>query len=371
MKYFVPTKIIEIGENIELLLNYLPLKQNKRLGFITGKDFLDKSGIWEEFQRIFKDYEIFRFKVYKQNPSCEVADECKDFLRSNKINIVIAVGGGSVLDVAKAASLLARNDGLCKDFLMGNKNPKNRGLPIIAIPTTTGTGSEVTPFAVFSLKNIKKTLESEFLFPDYAILFSSPLRFLPKQILAITAIDALCHAIEAYWARNSNFISDKLAIESIKLNLKNLKKAYDGNLLNRYELLKASCLAGLAFSNTRTTICHALSYPMTALYSIPHGLACGITLIPIMLRNYYANTTTRGKLKLLLGAIGLTTIEDFCSYLKDLFKAMNLKMNFREHNLTEEDLEIIAENAFSPERMKNNPVEFSKEEILEILEEVY
>lgn len=371
MKYFVPTKIIEIGENIKLLLHYLPLKQNKRLGFITGKDFLDKSGIWEEFQKVFKDYEIFRFKVYKQNPSCEAADKCRDFLKSNKINMVIAIGGGSVLDVAKTAAFLARNDGLCEDFLMGKKNPKNKGLPVIAIPTTTGTGSEVTPFAVFSLQNTKKTLESEFLFPDYAILYSSPLRFLPKQILAITAVDALCHAIEAYWARNSNFISDKLAIESIKLNLRNLKKAYNGNLLNGYELLKASCLAGLSFSNTRTTACHAISYPMTALYSIPHGLACGITLIPVMLKNYYANSITRGKLKLLLDTIGFTTIKDFCSYLKDLFKAMNLKMSLREHNLTEENLEIIAENAFSSERMKNNPVEFSKEEILKILKEVY
>ncbi len=311
MKYFVPTKIIEIGEDLKLLLNYLPLKQNKRLGVITGKDSLDRGEIWKEFEKVFRDYEIFRFKVYKPNPPCEVANKCRDFLKSNKINMVIAIGGGSVLDVAKTAAFLARNDGLCEDFLMGKKNPKNKGLPVVAIPTTTGTGSEVTPFAVFSLKNIKKTLESEFLFPDYAILFSSPLRFLPKQILAITAIDALCHAIEAYWARNSNFISDKLAIESIKLNLGNLEKAHNGNLLNRYELLKASCLAGLSFSNTRTTACHAISYPMTALYSIPHGLACGITLIPVMLRNYYANTTTREKLKLLLGTISLTTIEDF------------------------------------------------------------
>jgi len=369
MKTFhVPTVILDIGEDIESLPEVLPIN-GERLAFITGRKFLDESGLWRRISSIFKNFIISRFKVAQTNPPCGVVDECREFLRKTESQMVIAIGGGSVLDVAKAAAALVGADYACLDFLLKKRELRKKGLPVIAIPTTTGTGSEVTPFTVFSYQDTKITLESEFLYPDCAVLLSPPLKFLTGDLLATTVADALCHALEAFWSRRANFVSDAFSAESLYRIISHTLKALDnGDIYHRYELLKASCLAGLAFSNTRTTGCHAISYPLTARWGIPHGQACFFTLLPIMRMNYEAISA---KFDNLTRRLGFTSFSEFTESIKHISRYMGLDKRLKDYGVNKEDIEWIAEKSLSPERMANNPIELSKDKVKKILMEVW
>ncbi|MBN1471804.1 MAG: iron-containing alcohol dehydrogenase [Syntrophaceae bacterium] len=232
-----------------------------------------------------------KFTVYDKveaEPPIELADEGAKTAMKNKCDIVIGIGGGSAMDVAKAIAVIATNKGAAADYLGLNKVPKP-GLPKIMIPTTAGTGSEVTFTAVFLRKNLKKKegMNSPYLYPELALLDPELTLSLPPVPTAHTGLDALCHAIESYTSINSSPVSEMFSLEAIALIAENLRACvHDGkNIVARERMLLGSLYAGIGLANAGVTAVHSLSYPLGGKYGVGHGLANTMLLPAVMAFN--------------------------------------------------------------------------------------
>ena len=218
-------------------------------------------------------------------PELHLADEGADLALQEGCDIVIGMGGGSTMDVAKAAAAIAGNGGRAEDYLGLNRVPAS-GLPTIMIPTTAGTGSEVTFTAVFIRKDLNKKegINSIYMYPDIALLDPELTLSVPPAVTAATGMDALCHAIESYTSITASPMSEMVSREAIRLIAENLRTAVtDGNNREaRAAMLLGSMYAGLGLANAGVTAVHSLSYPLGGQYGISHGIANTVLLAPTM-----------------------------------------------------------------------------------------
>ena len=289
----------------------------------------------------------------------------------NKIDLIIAVGGGSSIDLAKAVSALCNplknpdftiND--ITDFLKKKDFSKSEFVDIIAIPTTSGTGSEVTSWAtVWDVsKQTKFSIDHPELKPKIAYICPELTVSLPNNLTLATGLDALSHAIEAYWSKFTNPLVQNIAYRSIELIVKYLRLTINNptNISYREKMSEASILAGIAFSQTRTTACHSISYPLTMNFNIPHGYATAITLDPVskINKSHFKNDIDLFDLFKDYGDIK-NWIDNVCENI------VNLKLS--SFNITHNDLNLIVDNAFTGGRMDNNPVDLSKDDVFNIL----
>ena len=238
-------------------------------------------------EKLFEDNNIkfTLFSDYSGEPTIEHVNAGLQVLKSNKCDCVVAIGGGSAMDLAKAIALFSESPELPWGEIV-NQNQLKR-LPLIAIPTTSGTGSEATKITVIidTVKKIKINPNHQDLIPDVAILDPELIATLPKNFTAFTGMDALGHAMEAYVSNKSTLMSDFYAVEAIKLVGKYLKQAYDDglNLEAREGMTLASYYAGLAFSNSSTNLAHAAGRVLGVHFNVPHGLAIAL-LLPFVMR---------------------------------------------------------------------------------------
>jgi alcohol dehydrogenase class IV len=235
---------------------------------------------------------VFLFDRVEPEPSASLVDESAQFIKEKRMDIVIGVGGGSSLDVAKGASLLASNPGNVLDYCGIDLIP-HRGLPKILVPTTAGTGSEVTRvFVVTDPKdNMKKVVYSNYAISDLAIVDPMLTLSMPSKVTADTGMDALVHAIETYVSMNATPFSDLFASKAIELIAKYLPTAFakGENIEARYHMSLASLLAGLAFASGGLGAVHALAYPLGTEYHLPHGRTNAIMLVHVMEFNLIGN----------------------------------------------------------------------------------
>lgn len=245
-------------------------------------------GEWKD--RVFKGLRQKKlrpllFNRIEPEPSPLSAEKAAEKAKQKGCILVVGIGGGSALDTAKAAAVLARNKGGVKDYVGLDLVPKP-GLPTIMIPTTAGTGSEVTFTAVFTNRadKTKGGINSRFLFPTIALLDPELTLSLPPNITAQTGMDALTHAMEAYTSKQANPMSDMVAEKAIRLIGKHLPQAVKNgkDLVAREGMLLGSLLAGMALANAGVGAVHAMAYPLGALFNIPHGLANAV-LLPYVL----------------------------------------------------------------------------------------
>ncbi|MFZ7133262.1 MAG: iron-containing alcohol dehydrogenase [Eubacteriales bacterium] len=246
--------------------------------------------ITEHLEQENINYSIFD-KV-ESDPSTKVIEEIYGMAKEIGTDIIVAIGGGSPMDASKGVSLLTGNEGRLQDYAGVNK-VKNKGIPLIAIPTTAGTGSEVTIFAVLSdlEANTKFTVTSSRIAPDVAVLDPELTLTLPPKMTAATGLDALTHAIEAYTSSISEPISDALALEAIGLIYRYLPRAVNNgtDLEARTMMLQAELMAGMAFNNAFLGLSHAIASPLGALFHVPHGVANAVMLPYVMRFNYVAS----------------------------------------------------------------------------------
>ncbi len=218
-------------------------------------------------------------------PELRLADEGAALATQEGCDIVIGIGGGSTMDTAKAAAVIAKNGGKAEDYLGLNRVPAP-GLPTIMIPTTAGTGSEVTFTAVFIRKNLNKKegINSIYMYPDIALLDPELTLSVPPAVTAATGLDALCHAIESYTSITASPMSEMISMEAIRLISNNLRTCVkDGkNVEARSHMLLGSMYAGLGLANAGVTAVHSLSYPLGGQYGISHGIANTVLLAPTM-----------------------------------------------------------------------------------------
>ena len=293
MIYYVPTKIFFGDKSLNELEGLVKEHSPKRIFLITGKNFVKKSGLQDKILNLLSNHKVFIYNKVNPTPKLEEINNAINEAKKYEADFIIGLGGGSVLDTSKIVSVMLRNEGKILDY-HNHKKFENKGVNLVAIPTTAGTGSEVTPFATFYYNNRKKSFRGigeYFVYPNYAIVDPELTLTMPKEIIASSGLDALSQALESYWSINSYPSLDTHTIKAIKLILENLDYAYN-NIKDknaRFNMSKASLEAGLAFSQTATTAPHSVSYPMTAHFNLSHGFACALTLPEFLLHNYEVN----------------------------------------------------------------------------------
>lgn len=302
------------------------------------------------------------------NPDIHLVDRVLSSI--DRPDLIVAIGGGSSIDLAKAISALYdyKDKGTLellksKEYLDNSDN-----IPFIAIPTTAGTGSECTKWAtIWDFDNNKKySVDADYLYPDESWLVGELTLTMDKNMTLSTGLDALAHAMESYWSVPSNAYTRVLARDSIAIISRYLPLALEDldNLEYRKKMLMGSFFAGLAFSNTRTTACHSISYPLTMLFNINHGFAAALTLYEVLCRNWdYLKEK-----ELFLHAWGASDLEDIKKWFDDVSDGSLRLSNF---GVKREEIPDIVKLATTGGRMDNNPIVFNEDEIREILEAVF
>ena len=277
--------------NLHKLSDIISSIRVKKIFLVTGHSSYIQSRAEKLLLPVLKDYSITYFNDFSANPKLE--DIKKGIVTYEKIkpDFVIAIGGGSVIDMAKLINILSVQNGRPEDYIKGKKQIIKKGRPLLAIPTTAGSGSEATQFAVAYIGKKKYSLDHKYILPDYVVLEPKLTLALPPKTTASSGIDALSQAVESYWSVNSNAESKQYSVKAIKLILKNLFLAYkNGNSIKaRANMLKAANLSGKAINITRTTAPHALSYVLTSYFGVDHGHAVGIFLGDLLVLNSGAN----------------------------------------------------------------------------------
>ena len=353
-------------------LNQILGSSSARVGVFYGRSAMKETGAIDAIKRALPDCQIQEYGGISPNPDIRDIEAVLDTLE--EIDWVIGIGGGSVLDLAKSVAFMAHQGESLRAFLTHrNVELPRPGLPFIAIPTTSGTGSEVTPWATVwdKQENRKFSLSRREMFPDHAIVDPSLTIGLPSYITAYTGYDALSHALEAFWSRHANPVSDLFAIEAVRLSLAHLGSVMDdlGSVEHRVGLAKASLYAGMAFSNTKTAAVHAISYPMTLYYDVPHGTACSLTLAEFW--RYNLDAIDPAKVARLLAIVGEKDPEAFAGRLKALACQIGLPVTLSGVGIPREGIEVILEEGFHPDRVVNNPRQLTREDLREILESIY
>lgn len=320
------------------------------------------------------------FDKTEPEPPLELADEGAKLALKKKCDGVVGLGGGSAMDLAKAVAVLAANKGKAEDYLGLNKVP-GPGLPKIMIPTTAGTGSEVTFTAVFIRKKLKKKegMNSPYLYPELALLDPELTLSLPSRPTAATGVDALCHAIESYTSVNASPMSELLSLEAIRLIGENLRTAvHDGaNLAAREAMLLGSLYAGLGLANAGVTAVHSLSYPLGGKYGVSHGLANTLMLPPVMAFNVPGNLEKFADIAEALGEVveGLPLREAAwlsVEAVESLIEDCGIATTLEELGIPEADFPELARAAMTVARpLANNPCKLTLEEMVEIYQEAY
>lgn len=371
-EYSMPT-IVYFGRGVVGEIADLPeILKFKNILLVCGGHFI-QSGVFTELKQNLSrngaEVLVYEGKIAKSD--FETVNELTDYCRSNAPEFVIAVGGGTILDTAKCAAVLATNEGEVEDYLVSkNRQLKSKSIPFLAVPTTSGTGSEVTPWAVvWDYENHEKySLSSLLMFPFMALVDPSLTDELPAKVTAETGMDALTQAIEAYWSKFHNPVSDEYALKSIRLVMDNLALAVNSPTPeSRDHMAKASLFAGLAFSNTKTTICHSVSYPITIHWGVAHGQAVSVTL-PAFIR--YSLSAMEGREKPLLEALKAENIETAARNIETLMKSINLATKLSELGIREEDISTIVKEGYNPDRANNAPRIPTPNELKNILEEI-
>ena len=343
---------------------------------------LAKTDLQEKIASILVS-EGIKFTVFDKvepEPRIELADEGAELAVKNKCDIVIGIGGGSAMDVAKAIAVIATNKGAAADYVGLNKVPK-AGLPKIMIPTTAGTGSEVTFTAVFVRKNLKKKegMNSPYLYPELALLDPELTLSLPPAPTAQTGLDALCHAIESYTSINSSPMSEMFSLEAIALIAENLRTCvHDGkNIAARERMLLGSLYAGIGLANAGVTAVHSLSYPLGGKFGVSHGLANTILLAPVMAFNLPGALEKFADIADAMGECteGLPARE--AAYLaldavEALIEDCGIDSSIRDFGVKENDFPALADVAVTVARpLENNPRKMTKEDMIAIYAEAF
>lgn len=360
--YHQPVEILFDSHQIERLGQFLAMLEWSNGILVCDRIFIE-NGLAEQILKFAQGRLTAVFSDIVPNPTIQNVDHCAQMMRDQGSTFTVALGGGSALDCAKAACSLARTGDSIRDYTFGGKTFTKDCLPLIAIPTTSGTGSEVTMVAVLSDpdQNRKQPIASENFYPRYAIIDPALTLTVPPSVTASTGIDVLSHALEGFWSRNHQPICDAVALQSARLVFEYLLPAYhDGkNLAAREKMSEASILAGLAFGQPKTTGSHACSFPLTSRFHIPHGEACALTLDAFARINAEAEN---GRLQQFAQQLGFCSVAEMADRIHQMKREMHLACTLQDAGIGLEDLDVLVAESFHP-NMKNNPIEMDADSL--------
>lgn len=372
--------IIETG-SLNKITDMIDMQIMKRIFLVTGKNSYSFSGAEKKLNVLKRNFEIVHFNDAGEIPDLKNIKAGIELFNDSDCDLVIAVGGGHVIDMAKSINILSSQTEKAEDLITGKKNISVKGKDLFAVPTTAGSGSESTHFAVVYSGNNKYSLADEFILPDIAIIDPELTYSLDSRQTAVSGIDAFCQAVESYWSVNSTKESREYSRESINLILKNLKICVkDPDEKARFNMCIASNLAGRAINITKTTAPHAVSYILTSEYGIPHGQAVCITLPGFFEFNYnltdenISEGLKKEDQKILMNELsemfGYKSNSDAKKFLAEFIYSLGLKINLTDLGVrTSEDINNICRNV-NTERLKNNPRKLSDSELEKILTDI-
>ncbi|NMM99157.1 iron-containing alcohol dehydrogenase family protein [Bifidobacterium olomucense] len=337
-------------------------------GLLVSERLFAQNGTAE---RIVKDSEgaiTEIFSDFSPNPDVTEVDKAAALIRDKHLKFVVAMGGGSAMDLAKsAASIALTNDSITEYHGTGKAMPQEH-LPIIAVPTTAGTGSEVTCVSVLTNRALgkKAPIVSDGFFPSVAIIDPELTYSVPPHVTASTGMDVLSQAIEGYWSKGHQPICDACAIHAAPLVFKYLPIAVaePDNAEARQKMCEASVIAGLAFTLPKTTSSHACSFPLTNIHGIPHGEACGLTL------DWFARVNKdaqHGRVQEFARAIGFEDVDAMADAIHELKVKVGLRTGLKDLNLSADQIADLVRISRHP-NLYNNPVEITDEMLQEMYE---
>jgi len=369
----VKQKIIFTSNLKDKLFNIVTKLKPSKILFVTANKSFIRLNIKSLIEPITNKYISKRFFGFDNNPKLTDVNKGIKVLKGFQPDIIISIGGGSVMDMGKLINILSQNPKY-KDLIRNNSNFKISKIPLIAIPTTSGTGSESTSFSVIYINNKKYSVSDMSMLPDYALIDTSLSSTMSKKLRASSAFDAFSQSIESYWSINSTKASKILSIQAIKLIHTNLIKSLNNDKSARTAMAKAANLSGQAINITKTTAPHALSYQISTKYGLQHGHAVALTLGKFFILNYPQNdiniSDRRGHkfvmstMKSLFNALGVKSSKEASDYWYNLMKKTGLEPNINiACSLTKNDLLGIIRGV-DQFRLKNNPIKVTDKDML-------
>lgn len=376
--WYLPTKVY-FGEGMIEKVGEETKKFGKRALVVTGKNSAKKTGALQKVENSLRkaEVEMVLFEGVEPNPSLETVEKGAQLIKKRECEVIVGLGGGSAMDAAKGMAILFTNPAPLTQYFGINK-VKKAPLPVVEIPTTAGTGSEVTPYAVLTDTQMehpqKRAIGDPLLFPQVALVDPQLTLTLPTSITADTGIDALSHAIEGYTSNNSQPVSDVLALKAVELLAHYLPEIMDNpeNTKVRSRLLYASLLAGMVIAQTGTILVHGMSYRITTDFGLPHGRAIGILLPWVCEFNLSANYDKFVSLAKTLGENieGLPREEaakKAVEGIQKLILRLGLPQNLKDRGIEEKTIRKFAEEVMQNKRkLASNPRPATLEDIIKI-----
>ena len=367
--YYLPVNVVfgcgkvkEVGE--------IAKPYGKKALIVTGKSSAKKSGLYDKVKDCLKaaGIESVLFDKVSQNPLTTTAMEGAAFAKEHACDVVVAIGGGSIMDCAKAIAFLSVNEGDINDYIFNRLKSEN-ALPLILIPTTCGTGSEGNGFAVLTNpeNGDKKSLRCNAIIAKASIVDPECMMTMPKKVLASVGFDALCHSMEAYTSKISQPFTDALALYAMELIRDSLVDLYHGSEeKEKWEKITiASTIGGMVINQAGVTLAHGMEHPASGLKDIVHGQGLAALTPAIMEASYKGDLYKFGKISQILGG---TDASDCAEQVKALLTKLDMNLTLSDLGLTQEDIPWMAENCMkvSAASVAHNPVVFTQEEIADI-----
>ncbi|MCY6371439.1 iron-containing alcohol dehydrogenase family protein [Clostridium ganghwense] len=355
-RYFMSTEVFYgkniINEKADLFTNY-----GKKAFIITGRNSSKRNGSLDDVINILKEKNIDYciFNEIEENPSLETVEKAADKGKMEGVDFIIGIGGGSPIDSAKGIGILIKNENASVEDLFSEQ--KLESIPIIAIPTTAGTGTEVTPYAIFTDHRVKtKRNFSQKIFPKVALLDSKYLMTTPDSVTINTAVDALSHLVEGYLTTKANVLSDAAAEKGVSLfgecmeALKKREFTYE----IREKLLLISTLGGIVIAQTGTSLPHGMGYSLTYFKGVPHGKANGL-----LLKSYLEMCSDKKKVNKILECMKLNNLEELEEFIKAIMD--------KDILINEEEIDKYSETIINnAAKLKNHPDKVTKKDIVRI-----
>lgn len=372
----VQAPTIESVEEARFLLESLRIE---RPFLVVDAAAYDACGASASLEPFLDQRSACRFSGFELNPKLEDVQRGMQAYRESQSDFLIAVGGGTAIDLAKLIGTLSEQAHSARDIATGRAPIHLAGKPLMAIPTTAGTGSEATHFAVVYVDGQKYSVAHPTLLPAYAVVDPALTESLPRRMTVATGLDAFCQAVESIWAVAATQESLAFATEAARLAFDNLPVAvHTPTLKARRAMCRASHLAGKAINITKTTAPHALSYALTSRYGVPHGIAVAFTLVPTLEFNAGVTngdcTDPRGaeavceRIALITRAVGCASVEAACSAMQEFLS--QLDCGTLKDVCQSSDLPSIVDSV-NVERLSNNPRRASREQLLDILDRAW
>lgn len=367
--YYLPVNLI-FGRGKAELIGAEAAKYGHKALVVTGHGSTKKSGLLDRAVGYLKaaGVESVIFDKVSQNPLTTTAIEGAQIAKDNGCDVVVALGGGSIMDCAKGIAFIVKNDGDINDYIFNIKH-SDEALPLILVPTTCGTGSEGNGFAVLTNPDTgdKKSLRCPAIVGKASIIDSELMETMPKSVLASVGFDALCHCMEAYISKIGQPITDMLAMEGMKLIGKHLVPVYQGTgTADDWDAVTwASTIGGMVINTAGVTLAHGMEHPASGLRNIVHGRGLA-ALTPVITQMSISGAPE--KFAVISRFLGGTDENDCTDRINNLLEQIELKITLGEQGIKTEDVDWMVENFFkvSIGNYNNHPVTFTRDQIKEI-----